>query len=176
MRRSLMAIAVAAAAAILAGGCGGGGGDDEASGSPTTASTTTTTREPVNVSTPAAVVAALADAGITCENLVEEGSAGLALFDIDGTQSECTIDGALLSIVIVTSDDELSDMHKLMTDFVPSATDDNGQPIGTLFWVEVGHTLVNFGSPTPTEATRLAPIKDALGGRIESVSVVDQPA
>jgi hypothetical protein len=168
MRRSLAALAIAAAAAVLAGGCGG---DDEADGPSTTASTTTTTREPVDVSTPEAVVKALADAGITCENLVSEGSDGLELFGIEGTESNCTIGGDRLSIAIVVSDQELSDVHKLLTDLVGFGTDESGQPVDTITWVEVDHTVVNFENPTPTEATRLAPIKDALGGRIESVSV-----
>ena len=97
MRRSLAALAVAVAAATLAVGCGGGGDDDDEAGDgPTT--TATTVREAVDVSTPEAVVAALADAGITCDNLVSEGSDGLAFFDIEGTESNCTIGGDRLSI------------------------------------------------------------------------------
>jgi hypothetical protein len=173
MRSSLAAVAVAVAAATLAGGCGGGGGDDEKAGGDTT---TTTTREAVDVSTPEAVVAALADAGISCDNLVSEGSEGLALFDIEGTESNCTIGGDTLSIAIVASDDELSNVHALLTDLVGFVTDDAGQPIGKIMWVEVDHTVVNFENSLPTDATRLAQIQGALGGRIESVSAVDQPA
>jgi hypothetical protein len=166
MRRSLATMAVAAAV-IMASGCGGGGDDDEAGGG----SSTTTTREAVDVSTPAAVVAALADAGITCDNLVEEGSEDLALLDIDGTQSSCMLGGDQFSIVIVATDDDLSNMHELFTDLVDAgATRDDGQPFDKFTWVEVDHTVVNFAHPTPTEATRLAPIQEALGGRIESVT------
>src|SRR5262245_60621154 len=109
MRRSLAALAVAAAAAILAGRCDG---DDEADGSPTTQPTTSTTREPVDVSTPEAVVAALADADIDCQGLHANDSEDLAAFGIDGTQSSCTIDGNAVNIAVVASDQELSDVHQ----------------------------------------------------------------
>jgi hypothetical protein len=172
MRRSLAALAVATAAVTLASGCGGGDGDDEASGS----STTSTTAREVDVSTPEAVVAALADAGITCANLVSEGSEGLQDFGIEGTEANCTIGPDTLSIAIVTTDDELTNVHKLLTDLVGFVTDDAGQPINTINWVEVDHTVVNFESPASAEVARLGPIQSALGGRIESVSAVDQPA
>jgi hypothetical protein len=169
MRRSLAALAVVAAAAILASGCGGGG-DDEAGG-PTTTASTTTTRDPVDVSTPEAVVAALADAGINCENLQSQGSADLAVFGIDGTQSLCTLDGNTVNIAVVTSDQELSDVHQLLTDFTGVGTDANGNTSTTTRWVEVQHTVVIFEAPPPDEEARLAQIQRALGGRIESVSV-----
>jgi hypothetical protein len=174
MRSSLAAVAVAVAAATLAGGCGGGGGDDDTTGGGTP-TTTTTTREAVDVSTPEAVVAALAGAGIGCDNLVSEGSETLALFGIEGTAATCMLAGDTLSIAVVASDDELSDVHALLTDIVGFTTDDDGQSIDTFLWVEVGHTVVNFENPAATDAARLVPIQSALGGRIESVSAVDPP-
>ena len=175
MRSSLAAVAVAVAAATLAGGCGGGGGDDDTTGGGTP-TTTTTTREAVDVSTPEAVVAALAGAGIGCDNLVSEGSENLAAWDIDGTAANCTIGGDTLSIAVVASDDDLSDIHALLTDIVGFTSDDNGQPIDTFWWVEVDHTVVSFEDSVADQTPRLAPIQAALGGRIESVSAVDQPA
>jgi hypothetical protein len=174
MRRSLAALAVAAAAATLAVGCGGGGDDDEAGDGPTT--TVTTVREAVDVSTPEAVVAALADAGISCDNLVSEGSENMALFGIEGTAANCSIGGDTLSIAVVASDDDLSDIHALLTDIVGFTSDANGQRVDTFWWVEVDHTVVSFEDSATDQTPRLAPIQSALGGRIESVSAVDQPA
>jgi hypothetical protein len=173
MRRSLAALAFAAAAAILASGCGGGGDDDDEAGGSST--TSTTTREPIDVSTPEAVVQALADAGITCENLVSDGPENLADFGIEGTESHCTIGGDTLDIAIIASDQELSDLHKLFTDFVGFATGADGQPLNEIMWVEVDHTVVAF-SDAANDATSLAPIQSALGARIEKVAAVDQPA
>jgi hypothetical protein len=174
MRRSLVAVTAAVAAVVLVAGCGGGDDDDDAGDDPRP--TTTEAPDPVDVSTPEAVVSALADAGIACSNLVNEGAEDLALFGIDGTQSSCTLDGETMSIVIVTSDQELSDVHALLTDIVGFTTDETGQPIDTITWLEVDHTVVNFENPRPDEATRLGPIRAVLGGQIESVTAVDQPA
>jgi hypothetical protein len=173
MRRSLAALAVAAAAVTLAAGCGGSGdGDDESSGSTTTS---TTTRE-VDVSTPEAVVAALADAGITCSNLVSEGSENMEAFGIEGTAANCSIGGETLSIAVVTSDQDLSEIHAFLTDIVGFTSDENGNRVDTFWWVESGHTVVSFEDSVADQTPRLTPIKDALGGSIESVSAVDPPA
>src|SRR5262245_46876282 len=169
MRRSLAALAVAVAAATLASGCGGGGDDDEAEAS----GSTTTTVGDVDVSTPDAVVAALADAGIPCTDLVPRGTQELAEYGIEGTQSDCLVGGDRLGIVVIDSDDELSEMHKLLTDLVGVATDDDGQPLDEILWVEVDRTIVAYDAPSANNATRLAPIQKALGGKLEKVTAVD---
>src|SRR5215813_2716971 len=106
MRRSLAALAVVAAAAIVASGCGGGGGDHEAEASGT--STTTTTVRHVDVSTPEAVVAALANAGITCTDLVPEDPESFTAWDMQGVGAHCTIGADTLGIAVYANDDSLS--------------------------------------------------------------------
>ena len=157
MRRSLAALAVAVAAATLAVGCGGGGDDDDEAGDgPTT--TATTVREAVDVSTPEAVVAALADAGISCDNLVSQDPEIIAFWGIEGIGATCSIGGDTLSIGVLASDDDLSDMHALLTDFVGFTSDENGQRVDTFWWVEVGHTVVSFEDSVADQTPRLAPI------------------
>jgi hypothetical protein len=129
----------------------------------------------VDVSTPQAVVTALAGAGITCSDLVVKGSETLAVFGINGSESECTVDGRPLWIGHLVADEDLSAAHRLFTEFLEgpgTLTDDNGQPITELKWVEVGHTIVAFENASPADNARLPDIQAALGGRIESVSAV----
>jgi hypothetical protein len=169
MRRPIVAVVVAAAALLVA--CGGGGGDDEAREVTTT--TATTERDPVDVSTPQAVVSALASAGITCSDLVDEGGEVLAAFGINGTESVCMVDGRPLWMAHVVADEDLSAAHALFIQLVDGTwTDDAGQPITTLMWVEVAHTIVGFRNATAADNARLPEVQAALGGAIESVSAV----
>ena len=99
MRRPLVAVIAAAVAVALLVACGGGGnGDNE--GRATTTTTATTQPVPVDVSTPQAVVTALAGAGITCSDLVVKGSETLAVFGINGSESECTVDDLVLGAAV----------------------------------------------------------------------------
>jgi hypothetical protein len=170
MRRSLTALAVAVAAAILACACGGG--DAEASHR---AAARRPRRPPIRSTcrphrrswprwrtraSPAATWWTMARGGI-------------GQFGVDATESVCTIDGESLSIFIVPTDQELSDLHRLFTDKIGELTDAAGQPVGTFHWVEVDHTVLVVQRPGPSENDRLAAIRDAAGGRIESVSELD---